>query len=136
MFGPGGSDSVATGQSRCGRVVFEYAFEHGFRPARHGEFACEDHDRRGGCVYVDSVDAWFTDFHRFAIGFGIRAHERAGSQSESDTGAASSTRKLASRTRWITGGACCITGRARCITGGNSVVLILDGIGSHSLHYW
>jgi hypothetical protein len=82
---PGCGDPAATGQSGCGRTLLEYAFEHGFRSARHCEFVGEDHDRRCDGVYVDRLDAGTAGVHRFALGVAIDTGDASG-ESESNAG--------------------------------------------------
>jgi len=102
---PDRGDLAATGQSRRWRVVLQHALEHGLRPARHGESVGEDHDRRGGSVHVDCVDAWFADLQWFAIGVAIDTRKRTRSEPESDSDPGATIRSRD------------ITGRARCVTG-------------------
>lgn len=106
MRDPGSSDPAATWQSGCGRVVFELTLEHGVWPTRHGESARKDHDRRGGCVYVDSVDAWFAGIHWFAFGVGVATRGTAtGGEPEPNTGTAvGATGDISSGASSVTGG--------------------------------
>jgi len=82
---PDRGDPVAARKGRCRRALFELIVEHGIRPARHGESAREDHDRRGGCVYVDRISAWFTDLHWQQICVAVGAGERPNSDSHAGT---------------------------------------------------
>jgi len=98
---PGAGDPAPAWQSRRGRALFELTLEHSLRPTRHCKPAREDHDRRGGCVYVACVDAQLAGIHRFAFSVGIAARERTSRKPEPNTGAAIGAGAI--RTRDITG---------------------------------
>jgi hypothetical protein len=117
---PDCGDSAATGQSRRGRVVLQHALEHGLRPTWHGESACEDHDRRSGCVYVDSVDAWFADFQWLTLGAAIDTRERARGEPESGGDARATIRACdvtRIRARNVTSSTCCVASGESVIAG-------------------
>jgi len=97
---PDRDDPAATGQSGRGRALLEHAFEHGLRPARHGELVGEDHDRRCDSVHVDRVDARSAGFHRFAIGVAIdTGRARCDSEPNAGSGATTSARNITGSNR-------------------------------------
>ncbi len=115
MRDPDRGDPAATGQGRRGRAVFELTLEHGVWPTRHGESAREDHDRRSGCVHVDSVDARLAGVYGIAISVGVGSARGTRGESESHAGAAIGTGDIPGRANNI-------TSRTGSVTVGQSVI--------------
>ena len=89
MFCTRVSDPATAWQGGRRRALFELTVEHCFWTSWDGESACEDHDWRGGSVYVDSTHTRIVDIERLAVS--VANGQCAGSDSDANSGATSFT---------------------------------------------